>query len=297
MSKDLGNDPRPLLQVQDLVKHFKAPRSRRRDGQSVVHAVCGVSFEVPKAKTFGIVGESGSGKTTVLRTVLGLHPATAGRVVFDSATVGEMAREELAEFRRRVAVVFQDPYTSLDPRMTVHQLLAEPAKIQRTGHDERRTRELLDLVRLPSDAAERYPHEFSGGQRQRIAIARALALEPDLVVLDEPVSALDVTVQAEILTLLQSLQQDRGVSYLLVTHDLAVVADLAHHIGVMQLGRMVEQGPTGDVIGRPQDPYTQALLAAVPVPDPAIERAKPPPRPGVAADRVSGAECPHGERV
>lgn len=286
-----------LLRVEELVKHFKAPRSRRREGQGVVHAVCGVSFEVPRAKTFGIVGESGSGKTTVLRTVLGLHPPTAGRVVFDSVTVGQMSREVEREFRRRVAVVFQDPYTSLDPRMTVHQLLTEPARIQRTEHDERRTQELLELVRLPSDAAERYPHEFSGGQRQRIAIARALALEPDLVVLDEPVSALDVTVQAEILALLQSLQEDRGVSYLLVTHDLAVVADLAHEIGVMQLGRMVEQGPTQEVISRPQDPYTQALLAAVPVPDPAVERAKPPPEPGVAADRVSGQHCPHGERL
>lgn len=290
------NSTEPLLDVQGLVKHFKAPRSRRRTGSGVVHAVCGVSFEVPRAGTFGIVGESGSGKTTVLRTVLGLEPSTAGKILFEGRSVGQMSRAELRDFRRRVSVVFQDPYTSLDPRMSVHQILSEPAVIQRTAHDLRRTEELLDMVKLPAGSADRYAHEFSGGQRQRIAIARALALEPDLVVLDEPVSALDVTVQAEVLTLLQALQGERGVSYLLVTHDLAVVAGLADEIGVMQRGRMVEQGPAQQVIGRPEDPYTQALLAAVPVPDPAVERNKPVPAPG-AADRVAGDGCSHGDHL
>ncbi|GAA4921561.1 peptide/nickel transport system ATP-binding protein/oligopeptide transport system ATP-binding protein [Stackebrandtia albiflava] len=285
----------PLLRTVDLVKHYRPPRRARRGGHEVVHALCGVSVQVAPGRTLGIVGESGSGKTTLLRTLLGLERATAGTVEFAGRDVTAMRGDAGRMFRADVSVVFQDPYTSLDPRMTVSDLLSQPARIQRRRFPASRVSELLDQVRLPRVSAGKFPHEFSGGQRQRIAIARALALEPRLIVLDEPVSALDVSVQAEIVTLLRELQEQRDVSYLFVAHDLAVVADLSHEVGVMYGGQMVEHGATSRVLSEPAHPYTRALLAAVPVPDPRIERAKPPfLRPLWPTEDDRPEPCPHG---
>jgi len=285
----------PLLCTTDLVKHFRPPRSARRRGQDVIHALCGVSIRIDRGRTLGVVGESGSGKTTLLRTLLGLERATGGTVEFAGQDVTDMKGAPARRFRADVSVVFQDPYTSLDPRMTVSDLLRQPAKIQKQRFPATRVFDLLDQVKLPRASAGKFPHEFSGGQRQRIAIARALALEPSLIVLDEPVSALDVSVQAEIVSLLRELQEQREVSYLFVAHDLAVVADLSHEVGVMYGGQMVEHGATSQVLFEPTHPYTRALLAAVPVPDPRIERAKPPfLRPLWPTEDDQPNPCPHG---
>jgi oligopeptide/dipeptide ABC transporter ATP-binding protein len=265
----------PLLQVDGLVKHFKPSRAARRRGDGVIHALCGVSLDLSAGETVGVVGESGSGKTTLLRTLLGLERPTAGSVRYRGLDVTNLKGKSASGFRRRVSVVFQDPFTSLDPRMTVSDLLSEPAAVQRQRMPVARVRALLEQVQLPRDSIGRFPHEFSGGQRQRIAIARALALDPELIVLDEPVSALDVSVQAEIIRLLRDLQEHANVSYLFVAHDLAVVAEVSHRVAVMYGGQMVEFGPTEQVITQPQHPYTRQLLSAVPVPDPVIERAKP----------------------
>ncbi|MFT4028781.1 MAG: ATP-binding cassette domain-containing protein [Protaetiibacter sp.] len=265
----------PLLEVRDLVTHFRAGRAARRSGARVVHALCGVSLHVGRGETLAVVGESGSGKTTLLRTILGLERSTAGSVVFGGEVVTGHERAALGRFRARASVVFQDPYASLDPRMTVADILEEPSKVRRRPVARGRVRELLELVRLPASSAGRFPHEFSGGQRQRIAIARALALEPEIVVLDEPVSALDVSVRAGIVELLRELQQDRGVSYLMVSHDFSVVAELAQRTAVMHSGRVVEEGATRDLLRSPQHPYTRQLIAAIPVPDPRIARRLP----------------------
>ncbi|OKI46787.1 ATP-binding cassette domain-containing protein [Micromonospora sp. CB01531] len=270
-----ASEPPELLRVRDLVKHYRAPRAAQRHGPPIVHALCSVSFSIGPAQTLGIVGESGSGKTTLLRTILGLQKPTAGRVLFLAKDASQLKGASARALQRELSVVFQDPYTSLDPRMTVADILAEPAQIHGLAVSSRKALALLDQVRLPATSLRRFPHEFSGGQRQRIAIARALALDPKLIVLDEPVSALDVSVQAEILKLLKELQQARQVSYLFVAHDLAVVADISQRVGVMYGGQMVELGATEQVIADPQHPYTRELLAAVPVPDPRIERAKP----------------------
>lgn len=284
----------PILQVNDLVTHFKAPRGT--PGSRVIHALCGVTCEVRRGTTFAVVGESGSGKTTLLRTILGLQTPTRGTVQYDGLDVTTMRGRAGRRFRTEVSVVFQDPYTSLDPRMTVADLLQQPAKIQGLDVPSGRLFRLLDQVKLPRASLGKFPHEFSGGQRQRIAIARALALQPKLIVLDEPVSALDVSVQAEIVSLLQELQAEHEVSYLFVAHDLAVVAELSHDVGVMYGGQMLEQGPVEQVLHRPQHPYTKALLAAVPVPDPRIERAKPPfLKPLWPTDSDRPDPCPHGE--
>lgn len=256
-----------LLEVSELVTHF---RPKRRS--AVVHALCGVSLDLHAGETFSVVGESGSGKTTLLRTILGLEHATSGTVRFRGEDVTGLQGPAGRRFRTSVSVVFQDPYTSLDPRMTVGDILKEPRTIQRIPRKPGDIAELLDQVRLPADSADRFPHEFSGGQRQRIAIARALSVDPDLIILDEPVSALDVSVQAEILALLRELQERRGVAYLFVSHDMGVVAEISDRIGVMHGGQMVESGGAMDVIRQPQHPYTRALLAAVPVPDPVAQK-------------------------
>lgn len=256
-----------LLSVRDLVTHF---RPRRRG--PVVHALCQATFDLVAGETLAIVGESGSGKTTLLRTVLGLEKATAGSVTFRGEDVLHPTPTVRRKFQRSVSVVFQDPYTSLDPRMTVGDILREPRRIQGLKTPPGHVASLLEQVQLPADSIDRFPHEFSGGQRQRIAIARALSVDPDIIVLDEPVSALDVSVQAEVLKLLRTLQQERGVAYLFVSHDMGVVAELAHRIGVMHGGQMVEIGDAAQVIRTPTHPYTAALLAAVPVPDPVAQR-------------------------
>ncbi len=264
----------PLLEVRDLVKYYKATGFLARNTPPV-RAVDGVSFTVGKGETLGLVGESGCGKSTVGRTILRLQGATAGTVRFDGTDLLALDRSALRQARRRIQIIFQDPYSSLNPRMTVGDAIAEGIEIHdlapRAGIPGRVAR-LLEEVGLDGSYASRYPHEFSGGQRQRIGIARALGVEPDFIVCDEPVSALDVSVQAQVLNLLADLQARRGISYLFIAHDLAVVRQIAQRVAVMYLGRIVETGPTEEVLARPAHPYTRALLSAVPVPDPTTQR-------------------------
>ncbi len=233
-------------------------------------ALHSVSIELAKGETLGLVGESGSGKTTLGRAILGLAPVTAGSIRFQGEEISKASRKDRQRLSRDIQVVFQDPYTSLNPSMEIGQILAEPLEIQGMKGDEakKRIKELLDQVNLPKDALHRLPREFSGGQRQRVAIARALALAPKLIVCDEPVSALDLTTQAKILDLFLQIQQDTGVSYLFVSHDLDVVRHISHRIAVMYKGEIVEQGPALKVSKTPDHPYTQRLLMASPVPDP-----------------------------
>ena len=255
----------PLLETTDLTKHFRVRRGTLGFGTGFVRAVDSISFTIDAATTLGLVGESGCGKTTTSRLILGLERPTAGRIRFEGKDVATLGRDDGRHYRRSVQAVFQDPYASLDPRMRVSAIVAEPLVINSELHAvarRRRVAELLDLVGLPERAATLYPHEFSGGQRQRIAIARALALEPKLVVLDEPVSALDVSIRAQILNLLRDLQSRLGLSYLFIAHDLAAVAHMSHTIAVMYLGKIVEIGPAETVAATPRHPYTQALFSA-----------------------------------
>ena len=255
----------PLLEAQVLTKHFTVRRGALGWSTGLVRAVDAVSFTIESGTTLGLVGESGCGKTTTSKLILGLERPTAGTIRFEGRDVHALGRAGEREYRRFVQAVFQDPYASLDPRMRIAAIVAEPLVIN-TDLDaparRRRVAELLDVVGLPPRAASLYPHEFSGGQRQRIAIARALALSPKLIVLDEPVSALDVSIRAQVLNLLTDLQKRLGVSYLFIAHDLAAVAHMSHTIAVMYLGRIVELGDADAVALRPQHPYTRALFAA-----------------------------------
>ncbi len=265
-----------LLQVRDLVKHYQSGGLFRPSGPPV-RAVDGVSFDLAPAETLALVGESGCGKSSVGRTILRLQEPTSGSAVFDGAELFALDRSALRRTRRRMQIIFQDPYSSLNPRMTVGSAVAEGIEIHQLARGSevgRRVAALLEEVGLDPGYATRYPHEFSGGQRQRIGVARALALEPRMIVLDEPVSALDVSVQAQVLNLLADLQRDRGLSYLFIAHDLAVVRQLAQRIAVMYLGRIVEQGAADAVLRRPRHPYTVALLSAVPEPDPGRRRTR-----------------------
>jgi len=257
--------PRPLLEVRALTKHFVVRQGLLGLSTATVRAVDGISFDIGAGETLGLVGESGCGKTTTSKMILGLERPTGGAIRFGGEDVLALGRDGLARYRRAVQAVFQDPYASLDPRMRVATIVAEPLDInERPRAPERRRRvlELLDLVGLPARAAGLFPHEFSGGQRQRVAIARALALSPRLIVLDEPVSALDVSIRAQVLNLLGDLQARLGVSYLFIAHDLAAVAHMSHRIAVMYLGRIVEWGEADAVSVEPRHPYTKALFAA-----------------------------------
>jgi len=258
----------PLLDVQDLSVHFPI------GGGRVVRAVENVSLSIRRGSIVGLVGESGSGKTTTGRAVLRLIEPTGGRVLFDGTDVTALPEKAFRPWRRRMQIVFQDPYASLNPRMSVAEILGEALDTHglAKGRRSQRIRELLERVGLNADHQRRFPHEFSGGQRQRIGIARALAVEPDFIVADEPVSALDVSVQAQVLNLIQDIQRDLGLTLLFVAHDLAVVDYLCDEIVVMYLGRIMEKGPTRLVYDRPRHPYTRALLSAAPVPDPRAKR-------------------------
>ena len=268
----------PLLQLRDLHKHFRLPAPPFTP-KPVLRAVDGVDLDLMQGETLGLVGESGCGKSTLARTVIRLHEPTSGSIVFDGQDVGKGSERQAGTFRRRVQMIFQDPYASLNPRMSVGELIAEPLEIARIGTPATRRKtvtDLLDRVGLPADSAARFAHEFSGGQRQRIGIARAIALEPDLVICDEPISALDVSVQAQVVNMLEDLQAELGLTYLFITHDLSMVRHISDRIGVMYLGRIVELASSADLYHRPSHPYTRALLSAIPVPDPEAARAVEP---------------------
>jgi oligopeptide/dipeptide ABC transporter ATP-binding protein len=265
----------PLLEVTNLVKHYPARGMFRR--QPPVRAVDGVSFGVERGETLALVGESGSGKSSLARTILRLEDPTAGAVIFEGQDVLRLETRPLRALRRRMQIVFQDPSGALNPRMTVGKAVAEGLEIHRllpSVEVPARVSELLQEVGLAPEMAAQYPHELSGGQRQRVGIARALAVGPSFLVLDEPVSALDVSVQAQVLNLLLDLQRTRGLAYLFIAHDLAVVRQIAHRVAVMYLGQIVETGPTEEVLTRPRHPYTQALIASAPEPDPAVQPAR-----------------------
>ena len=272
-----GNSEEPLLRVENLTVHFPVGRTGfwGRELQ-VVHAVDNISFEIRRGETLGLVGESGSGKSTTGHAILQKVKPTSGRIIFKGQDVTDVKGEELRKLRRHMQLVFQDPYASLNPRMKVIDIVAEPlvvhgiARRSRDAYD--RVRQLLNICGLPSDAASRYPHAFSGGQRQRIGIARALALEPEFIVLDEPVSALDVSIRAQIVNLLQELQERLGLTYLFIAHDLSLVRHISHRVAIMYAGRLAEIAERSDIYEHPQHPYTEALLSAVPIPDPAIQK-------------------------
>ncbi|SFT34741.1 peptide/nickel transport system ATP-binding protein [Geodermatophilus amargosae] len=289
----------PLLRVEGLQVHFPIKRGVFFD-RTVGHvrAVDGVDLSITRGSTYGLVGESGCGKSTLGRAVLRLVEPTAGRVFFDGTDVASLQGEPLRTIRRRMQMVFQDPLGSLDPRQNVESLLAEPLHAHGLGGGKegiaQRIRTLLDSVGLPSAALRRYPHEFSGGQRQRIGIARAISLEPDLLIADEPVSALDVSVQAQVVNLLEELQERLGLTYLVIAHDLAVVKHISDVVGVMYLGSLVEQAPSDVLYAEPLHPYSRALMSAVPVPDPVVEESRE--RILLAGDLPSPANPPSGCR-
>ena len=265
-----------LLRVTNLVKNFELRvNGGARRKKRVVQAVTNVSFSVGKGQTLGLVGESGSGKTTVGRCILRLIEPTSGSVEFEDQDLGSLKFEELRALRRKMQIVFQDPFASLDPKMTVGASIAEPLVVQGVpGAHSDKVIDLLELVGLSADHAQRFPHEFSGGQRQRIGVARALALNPALIILDEPVSALDVSIQAGVVNLFEDLQSRLGMSYIFIAHDLSVVRHIADRVAVMYLGKIVEIGDQHAVYEHPTHPYTKALLSAVPLPNPKVERAR-----------------------
>ena len=254
----------PLLEVKDLKKYFKTPNG-------TLHAVDGVSFSIEEGKTLGVVGESGCGKSTLGRTILHLQPNTGGQIFFEGQDITNVTPQQLKELRKNMQIIFQDPFSSLDPRKSVSQIIAEPLKIYKVCNSRqeliKKVGELMDTVGLATRLAHSYPHELDGGRRQRIGIARALALNPKFIVCDEPVSALDVSIQAQVLNLMQDLQRDRHLTYIFITHNLAVVKHISDDIMVMYLGNMIEKAPKRELFKNPLHPYTQALLSAIPIPD------------------------------
>ena len=264
-----------LLRVVDLVKHFPITRGIIFQKQvGAVHAVDGVSFEIKKGETFGLVGESGCGKSTTGRTILQLYKPTSGKVYYGDVDLTTLPSEDMRKMRRKMQMIFQDPYASLNPRMTVGEIIGEPLivhNLAKNSEIQDRVGRLLELVGLNPAYVNRYPHEFSGGQRQRIGVARALALQPELIICDEPISALDVSIQAQVVNLLEDLQDQFGLTYLFIAHDLSMVRHISDRVGVMYLGKIVELASRNDVYANPLHPYTKALLSAVPVADPLIE--------------------------
>lgn len=262
-----------LLEIKNLKQHFDVGKG------TVIKAVDGITFDIFKGETLGLVGESGCGKSTTGRTVIGLYKATDGEVIFNGENVhGKKNREQMKKFNRKMQMIFQDPYASLNPRMTVADLIAEGIDIHGLAKTKKdrlaRVHELLETVGLNKEHANRYPHEFSGGQRQRIGIARALAVEPDFIIADEPISALDVSIQAQVVNLMKKLQRERGLTYLFIAHDLSMVKYISDRIGVMYRGRIVELATSDELYRNPVHPYTKALLSAIPLPDPETERTR-----------------------
>ena len=293
MSAETASTDGALLSVTDLEKHFPIRKGVLWEKTvGAVKAVDGVSFDVVEGETLGLVGESGSGKSTTGYCILQLTKPTSGSIRFIGKELTTLGREDLRKMRREMQIIFQDPYASLDPRMTVGSIVAEPLEVHGIGTRRSRTetvRRLLEIVGFDPNFTNRYPHEFSGGQRQRIGVARALALNPKLIVCDEPVSALDVSIQAQILNLLKDLQRDFGLTYLFISHDLAVVRTMSDRIAVMNQGKLVEVGTADQVYQEPKDEYTKALFAAVPVPDPHRQRERKAERARIRLESPSGS--------
>jgi oligopeptide transport system ATP-binding protein len=270
-------DNKVLLQVNNLKKYFEVGNSFFKKKRSFLNAVDDVTFHINKGETFGLVGESGCGKSTTGRTILRLYEPTAGKIIFDGVDITEFTAKEMLPYRKRMQMIFQDPYASLNGRMTVTDIVGEGIEIHNIAHGKERQEriyQLLDIVGLKKEHANRYPHEFSGGQRQRIGIARALAVEPDLIICDEPISALDVSIQAQVVNMLEDLQNERGLTYLFIAHDLSMVKHISNRIGVMYLGMLMEVASSSDLYKSPLHPYTKALLSSIPIPDPNITRSK-----------------------
>lgn len=263
-----------ILEVNNLVKEFPIADGLFTREHKAVHAVNGISFQLHKGETLGLVGESGCGKSTAGRTIIRLYEATSGKVIFNGRNIYDLNPKEMMAVRRDIQMIFQDPYASLNPRMTVGDIIGEALDIHKLATGQARTDRiynLLETVGLNSEHANRFPHEFSGGQRQRIGIARALAVKPKVIICDEPISALDVSIQAQIVNMLEELQEEMGLTYLFIAHDLSMVKHISHRIAVMYLGRIVELNTSSDLHRNPLHPYTQALLSAIPIPDPEVE--------------------------
>ena len=271
----MSNIKETLLQVKDLCKYFEMNRGFMET--QYVKAVDNVSFEIKRGETLGLVGESGCGKSSLGRTILRIYEPTSGSICYEGCDIAGLSNRKLLPYRKKIQMIFQDPYASLNPRLTVGDIIAEPMQIHKMftkNERKKRVQELLEVVGLKPDHIRRYPHEFSGGQRQRIGIARTLALDPEFIVCDEPISALDVSIQAQVINLLERIQAERGISYLFIAHDLGMVKHISHRIGVMYLGHIVELGASNEIYRNPYHPYTKALLSAEPIPDPKSARTK-----------------------
>lgn len=268
----MAEERKKILEVRDVKKYFPLGKGRLKEGAPCVKAVDGITFDLYEGETLGLVGESGCGKSTLGRTIIRLYEPTSGTVLFEGEDIGKKSRKEMRKLREKMQFIFQDPYSSLNPRMNVFNILAEPLLahgiFKRGPELEAYVKDLMDKCGLPSYYCYRYPHQFSGGQRQRIGIARSLALNPSFIICDEPVSALDVSIQSQIINLMKDMQEEKNISYIFISHDLSVVKHISDRVGVMYLGSMVELASKENIYDNPQHPYTQALIAAIPIPDP-----------------------------